>query len=353
MNNISNTLIEWYEDNKRDLPWRHEPSPYQVWISEIILQQTRVSQGLSYYLRFMEKWPTVEALAQASEEEVLKLWQGLGYYSRARNLHQCAKQVVERHGSSFPADYDQLKGLKGIGSYTAAAIASIAFNLPHAVVDGNVYRVLSRLYDIDTPINNSEGMEAFASAANELLNRQRPGLHNQAMMEFGALLCTPQNPDCLHCPVQAHCLAFDHQTVMQRPVKLPKVKISTRHFNYLVLRVEKNGEKCLYLHKRDGNDIWKNLYDFPNIESSQEWTVDEVIASPEFAHIVSATPFTIVNVSAPITHKLTHRTIIARFIEIKLSQELHSIQTINLFLTPERDLDRYPVPRLIDSYLNH
>ena len=239
MNNISNTLIEWYEDNKRDLPWRHEPSPYQVWISEIILQQTRVSQGLSYYLRFTEKWPTVEALAQASEEEVLKLWQGLGYYSRARNLHQCAKQVVERHGGSFPADYDQLKGLKGIGSYTAAAIASIAFNLPHAVVDGNVYRVLSRLYDIDTPINNSEGMEAFASAANELLDRQRPGLHNQAMMEFGALLCTPQNPDCLHCPVQAHCLAFDHQTVMQRPVKLPKVKISTRHFNYLVLRVEK------------------------------------------------------------------------------------------------------------------
>lgn len=344
---MHDTLINWYVENHRDLPWRHDPSPYQVWLSEVILQQTRVNQGRDYYLRFIERWPKVEDLAAATEEEVLKMWQGLGYYSRARNLHQCAKQVVEQHGGRFPADYEKLKQLKGIGGYTAAAIASIAFNLPHAVVDGNVYRVISRLYDIDTPINKSEGQILFAHLADELLNHEQPGLHNQAMMEFGALQCTPKNPNCLLCPLQAHCLAFDHQTVMQRPVKLAKTKVTTRYFNYLVIRVKDK----IYLHLRSDNDIWKNLYDFPCIESQQPMSAEEVLNSKEFQQLIDNKSFTIEKVSSVFTHKLTHRTIIAQFIEIKLLQELLQIETKDLILTRERDLGNYPIPRLIDLYL--
>ena len=347
MDFIQDTLINWYYENRRDLPWRHEPTPYQVWLSEVILQQTRVNQGWDYYLRFVEKWPTVADLAAATEEEVLKMWQGLGYYSRARNLHQCAKQVVEQYDGKFPADYEKLKKLKGVGNYTAAAIASIAFNLPQAVVDGNVYRVLSRLFDIETPINNGEGPSVFAQTAEALLNRKQPSLHNQAMMEFGALQCTPKNPNCLLCPLQSQCLAFAHQTVMQRPVKLAKTKVTTRHFNYLVFRIQDK----IYLHKRDTNDIWKNLYDFPCIESEKTMSVEEVLASEEFRQLVGKQTFVVAKTSPIFTHKLTHRTILAQFIEINLSQELLRIETKGLILTPERDLGNYPIPRLIDLYL--
>ena len=349
MNFIQETLMNWFAENRRDLPWRNHPTPYQVWLSEVILQQTRVSQGLDYYLRFIERWPTVADLAQASEEEVLKMWQGLGYYSRARNLHRCTRQVVEEHGGKFPADFEQLKRLKGIGDYTAAAIASIAFDLPHAVVDGNVYRVLARLFDIDTPINNNEGQTLFARLAEELLDREQPGLHNQAMMEFGALHCTPKNPNCLLCPLQDQCLAFERQTVMQRPVKLQKVKVTTRHFNYLVLRVNDK----IYLRKRSSDDIWKNLYDFPCIESEKLLNFDEIIASEMFQQLIGNKPFTINKISPAYTHKLTHRTIVAQFAEIKLEQELLPFQTKDLILTPEKELDNYPIPRLIDLYLNN
>ena len=349
MNFIQDTLINWYEENHRDLPWRNNPTPYEVWLSEVILQQTRVNQGMDYYLRFTEKWPTVNDLAQTSEEEVLKMWQGLGYYSRARNLYHCANQVVEQYKGEFPADFEKLKHLKGIGDYTAAAIASIAFNLPYAVVDGNVYRVLARLFDINTPINNNEGQKLFTQLADELLNKNQPGLHNQAMMEFGALLCTPKNPNCLLCPLQAQCLAFAHQTVMLRPVKLAKTKITTRYFNYLILRINDS----LYLHKRNDNDIWKNLYDFPCIESQKPMSVEEVIASEAFLQLIENKPFTIIKSSPVFTHKLTHRTLLAQFIEIKLEQELLQIQTKDLFLTPETELGSFPIPRLIDLYLNN
>ena len=347
MSILHDTLINWYDENHRDLPWRHDPTPYEVWLSEVILQQTRVNQGMDYYLRFVEKWPTVSALANASEEEVLKMWQGLGYYSRARNLHKCAKQVVEHYHGEFPADYEQLKKLQGIGNYTAAAIASIAFNLPQAVVDGNVYRVLARLFDIDTPINNNESPKTFARLADELLNREQPGLHNQALMEFGALHCTPKNPNCLLCPLQAQCLAFAHQTVMQRPVKLQKTKVTTRYFNYLVIRIKDS----IYLHKRCGNDIWKNLYDFPCIESEQPLSADEVVATEQFKQLIGNKTFTLTKVSPVLTHKLTHRTILAQFIEIKLEQKLLQIETKGLFLTRETDLGSFPIPRLIDLYL--
>lgn len=349
MTQIQAILLNWFEINKRNLPWRDTPSPYQVWISEIILQQTRVSQGYDYYMRFTEKWPTITDLAQATEEEVLKMWQGLGYYSRARNLHRCAKQVVEQHNGEFPADFEALKKLQGIGDYTAAAIASIAFNLPCAVVDGNVYRVLSRLFDIDTPININEGQRLFAQLADTMLNRELPGLHNQAMMEFGALHCVPKNPDCLNCVLQVHCLSAAHGTVDERPVKLDKVKVTTRYFNYLVIKV--NGG--IYLHKRSGNDIWKNLYDFPLIESKEPLSVEQVVSSDEFRQIVGHEEFIIGKVSPTYTHKLTHRTIIAQFIEIKLSKEMCDIQTKNIFLAREKDVANYPIPRLIDLYLNN
>ena len=347
MNSLQETLLRWYDENRRDLPWRHCPTPYQVWISEVILQQTRVSQGYEYYLRFVERWPTVSDLAAANEEEVLKLWQGLGYYSRARNLHRCAQQVVEQHNGEFPADYERLKKLQGIGNYTAAAIASIAFGLPHAVVDGNVYRVLSRLFDIDTPININEGQQLFARLADDLLNREQPSLHNQALMEFGALHCTPKNPNCLLCPLQSQCLAFAHQTVLQRPVKLQKTKVTIRYFNYLVLRVGNS----IYLHRRSGNDIWKNLYDFPCVESQESMSVEKVLATDVFLQLTDNQPFEVMKISPVFTHKLTHRTILACFIEINLSQELLQIETKGLILTPESDLGNYPIPRLIDLYL--
>ena len=348
MDILHDTLINWYTENRRDLPWRKNPTPYQVWLSEVILQQTRVNQGMDYYLRFVEKWPTVSELAKASEEEVLKMWQGLGYYSRARNLHKCARQVVTEYEGQFPADYEKLKRLKGIGNYTAAAIASIAFNLPYAVVDGNVYRVLSRLFDIDTPININEGQTLFSQLADNLLNRKQPGLHNQALMEFGALHCTPKNPNCLLCPLQAQCLAFAHQTMMLRPVKLQKVKVTTRYFNYLVIRMNDNA----YLHKRSNNDIWKNLYDFPCIESEKPMTVEEVVDTEQFQQLLEGNTFKISKVSPIYTHKLTHRTILAQFIEIKLEQKLLQIETKDLFLTRETELANFPIPRLIDLYLN-
>ena len=348
MDNMKEIILEWYASNRRDLPWRNDPTPYQVWLSEVILQQTRVSQGLDYYLRFIERWPSVADLAAASEEEVLKMWQGLGYYSRARNLHHCAKQVMEQHNGKFPADFEQLKQLKGVGDYTAAAIASIAFNLPCAVVDGNVYRVLSRLFDVDTPININEGQKLFATLADELLNREQPGLHNQAVMEFGALHCTPKNPNCLLCPLQAQCLAFSRQTIMQRPVKLAKTKVTTRYFNYVVA---KTGDK-VYLRKRSGKDIWRNLYDFPCIESEKPLSVEEVLASEGFRQHFGNVPFTVTKVSPVFTHKLTHRTLLAQFIEIKLSQEWPPIETKDIFLASERDMENYPIPRLIDLYLN-
>ena len=348
MNELQEILARWFDSNKRELPWRDNPSPYYVWLSEVILQQTRVSQGLDYFNRFVQRWPTLADLANASEEEVLKQWQGLGYYSRARNLHRCARQLVEAYGGMFPKQLDELKKLQGIGDYTAAAIASIAFDQPCAVVDGNVYRVLARLYDIDTPINSSEGAKVFAELADTLLDRQHPGRHNQALMEFGALHCTPQNPNCLFCPLQAHCLAFERHTMAERPVKLPKAKVRTRYLNYLVIK-DKQG--CLYLRKRQGNDIWRNLYDFPCVESDRPLSTDEAVESKEFAELVPQQAFQIERVSPPFIHKLTHQTLIATFIEIKISGFLPPSQKNNILLVLENEMGDYPIPKLIDNYL--
>ena len=348
MNELQEILARWFKSNMRELPWRDTPSPYYVWLSEVILQQTRVSQGLDYFNRFVQQWPTLADLAKASEEEVLKMWQGLGYYSRARNLHRCARQVVEEYDGVFPENLDELKKLQGIGGYTAAAIASIAFGKPHAVVDGNVYRVLARLYNIETPINSNEGVKAFAELADTLLDRKHPGRHNQAMMEFGALHCTPKNPNCLFCPLQAQCLAFNHHTVAERPVKLQKTKVRTRFLNYLVI---KDQHQNIGLRKRQGNDIWRNLYDFPCVESDRALSMEEVVSDKTFSELVPR-DFQIAKVSPPLTHKLTHQTLMATFMEIKISDFLPSSQKNNILLVPENELGRYPVPKLIENYLS-
>ena len=350
MDEIRDTLAQWFEAHKRELPWRNEPSPYYVWLSEIILQQTRVTQGLDYFVRMVEKWPTLEDLSKASEEEVLKMWQGLGYYSRARNLHQCARQVVELYGGTFPKDYERLRELKGIGDYTAAAIASIAFDLPYAVVDGNVYRVLSRLYDIDTPINSNEGNKMFAQLARDLLDKNHPGHHNQAIMEFGALQCVPQNPDCTQCPLQTHCLALARHTVESRPQKTKKTQVKTRHFHYLVARTPDNK---LCLRKREGNDIWKNLYDFPCVESTKPLSPEEIVNTTYFKSLIPNQDFVISRISAPYVHKLTHQTIVAVFVEIKISCFLPTIETKNILLAFENEVGTLPVPKLIDNYLTN
>lgn len=349
METMKDTLALWYEQHRRTLPWRSDPSPYHVWLSEVILQQTRVNQGLEYYNRFIERWPALEDLAAATEEEVLKMWQGLGYYSRARNLHQCALQVMQRHGGQFPKDYLQLRQLQGIGSYTAAAIASIAFDQPVAVVDGNVYRVLSRLFDIETPINSKEGVALFAKLAQELLDEEHPGRHNQALMEFGALQCLPQHPNCLQCPLSANCLALSHHTVEQRPVKENKVKVRTRYFHYLVFVTPKHE---ILLHKREDDDIWKNLYDFPCVESDRPLPLKEVLDTDLFRSLTENQDFVIQHISPAFTHKLTHQTLIASFIKIKIHGFFSIIQTKNLLLTPENELGSFPVPKLIENYLS-
>lgn len=266
MTDFALKLLDWYRINKRDLPWRETNDPYKIWLSEIIMQQTQVIQGESYYLKFVTNYPTVKGLAMASEEDVLKLWQGLGYYSRARNLHTTAKYVASELNGVFPSVYNEILKLKGVGPYTAAAIASFCFELPHAVVDGNVYRFIARLKGINTPIDSTQGKKEFALLADELLNRQNPGEHNQAMMEFGALACKAANPLCETCPFFNDCAAIAQDMVEQLPVKQKKVKQRKRYFHYFF--IEEEGS--FMVEKRLKKDIWQNLYQLPLIESKTE-----------------------------------------------------------------------------------
>ena len=255
MEPFSHIIRKWYQENKRALPWREVKDPYLIWISEIILQQTRVIQGYDYYLRFIERFPNVESLAKATEDEVLNIWQGLGYYSRARNLHHAANQIVE--SGNFPSSFSELKTLKGIGDYTAAAIASFAFNLPHAVVDGNVYRVLSRYFAIEIPIDTSAGKYYYAKLANELLDKDFPAEYNQALMDFGAIQCIPSRPDCSKCPLSDSCLAKANNKISFYPIKSHKIKSRERYFHYVYIRYN----EYIILHKRTTKDIWQGLYE--------------------------------------------------------------------------------------------
>ena len=314
---IRTKLIKWYKQNKRDLPWRNTVDPYKVWISEIILQQTRVAQGMPYYISFVNSFPTVFDLAKAPEQKVLKLWQGLGYYSRARNLHATAKDVVKNYKGIFPAEFEELKKLKGVGDYTAAAISSFCFNKPEAVVDGNVYRVLARLFAIDIPINSSEGKKQFAQLAQELLDKKNAGIYNQAIMEFGALYCTPHNPNCETCIFNETCLTGLVGKALNYPVKIANKKVTTRFFEYFIIICNGN----TYTQQRTESDIWKNLNQFPMLEYIEKPTAVEVLENFKKEILQTKTnAFELVKQTAHKKHQLSHQTIYARFTYVKVKK---------------------------------
>ena len=319
MDNFGEILIKWYQDNKRDLPWRRTKNPYLIWISEIILQQTRVAQGYDYYQRFVKRFPDVFSLAAADEDEVMKYWQGLGYYSRARNLHAAARSMAGAGG--FPKTYKEVLALKGVGEYTAAAICSFAYGMPYAVVDGNVYRVLSRWLGIETPIDSAEGKRIFAEVAAELLDKAQPGIYNQAIMDFGALQCTPASPNCMFCPFVDTCVARQKGVVDTLPVKQHKTKTTNRYFNYIYVRAG----AYTFINKRTGNDIWKNLFELPLIETPTALSEEEFLALPEFRAFFASGEVPVVrSVCREVKHVLSHRVIYANLYEVTLSENLTS-----------------------------
>ncbi len=346
MNTVTQKLAKWYKIHHRELPWRETTDPYKIWLSEIILQQTRVEQGMPYYYKFVEQYPTLKHLANASIDEVLKLWQGLGYYSRARNMLTAANELLQKHKGKFPMDYQSILGLKGVGDYTAAAIASLAFNLPHAVVDGNVYRVLSRLYNVDTPINSTKGKHQFAQYAEELLDRKNPGTHNQAMMELGAICCKPANPTCHICPIAEHCLALANGTVNKLPVKTKNKPVQNRYLNYLFLV---NDDKFCLL-QRGVDDIWKGLYDLPVIEYHKLLEADELYHDFFFGQIKGRQTL-VYKGSSDYVHKLTHRNLHARF-HIFFYKTLASLHKLGIFETTFKNMQSHAIPRLLDKFLN-
>jgi A/G-specific adenine glycosylase len=324
---FASVLLEWYRENGRDLPWRQTHDPYAIWLSEIILQQTQVKQGWDYWTRFMHRWPTVDALASATEDEVLREWQGLGYYSRARNLHFAAKQIVSL--GHFPDTLEDIKKLKGVGDYTAAAIASFAFGIPAAVVDGNVYRVLARHFGIDTPINTTEGKKLFATMAQELLpNTQHPSpitsTYNQAIMDFGAIQCTPASPNCMFCPLIESCIAFRENRVAELPVKLKTLKVTERHLTYIYVRC--NGYTAI--HRRGAGDIWQGLW--------EPWLNNEIPAGA-------------VLLKQHVKHVLTHRVLYADFYLWEVTERPQLPD--DYIWIKESELDDYAKPRLIEKYL--
>ena len=343
------TLLKWFREYGRDLPWRQTHDPYAIWLSEIILQQTQVKQGWDYWERFMHRWPTVEALAEATEDEVLREWQGLGYYSRARNLHYAAKQIVAL--GHFPDTLEEIRKLKGVGDYTAAAIGSIAFGLPAAVVDGNVYRVLARHFGIDTPINTTEGKKLFQQLAQSLLpsvncqlstvNFQLPQVaaYNQAIMDFGAIQCTPQSPRCMDCPLMESCVAFREGRVGELPVKQKTLKVRERHLIYIYIRC--NGETAI--HRRGPGDIWQGLYEPWLIENGtmniEDWLRDNYQLSI----------FNLQLIAKGVKHVLTHRILLADFYLLEVAQK--PVLPPDYIWIPETDLDSYAVPRLIEKFL--
>lgn len=325
---FANTIISWFQENGRALPWRETKDPYAIWLSEIVLQQTRIAQGWEYWERFMAQYPKVEDLAAASEDEVLRLWQGLGYYSRARNLHAAAKQIVAL--GKFPDTLEDIKALKGVGDYTAAAIGSFAFDIPAAVVDGNVYRVLSRYFGIDTPINSTQGKKEFAALAQSLIPASDAVAYNQGMMDFGAIQCTPQSPKCLLCPLAETCVALREGRVEELPVKLKTLKVQTRRLNYIYIRC--NGE--IAIHRRGEGDIWQGLW--------EPYNVSGLPALPTFEA-------PLVLKAKDVKHVLTHRILLADF--YLLETKIRPLLPDDYIWIKESEISEYGIPRLIEILL--
>lgn len=343
-------LLDWYQPDERPLPWKAIKNPYFIWLSEIILQQTRVQQGLPYYNKFVERYPTIIDLANATEDEVFKLWEGLGYYSRARNLHAAAKKVANDFAGEFPKTYAEIHELKGVGDYTAAAIASFAYDLPHAVVDGNVYRVLARFFGISTAIDSGSGKKEFRILADQLLDQKDPARYNQAIMDFGATHCTPKKPKCTTCLHQKQCVAFETNQIDKLPFKSKKIKKRTRYFYYLVL----NGETTVYLHKRVAKDIWANLYDFPLIELDRQveglFLLDELEKTSDWNALFDGERVNVSRVSTIYKQTLSHQNIRAIFIEINLKASFF-VKNNDLIAIERKKIKNFAFPKIITNYL--
>jgi A/G-specific adenine glycosylase len=342
---VSQILGSWYDSNKRLLPWRESRNPYYIWLSEIILQQTRVKQGLSYYYRFVENFPTLKDLAAAETDEILLLWQGLGYYTRARNLHKTAKLLIEKYDGNFPEAYKQLLELPGIGEYTGGAIASLAFNIPVISIDGNVQRVLARLFGLSASPHSASGKKLFRNAAESILDTNNPGRHNQAMIELGALVCLSAKPKCSECPINDHCYAYKMNQVELFPRRQKKKQAMNRYFYYMV--ISKSGK--ILMRQRDDNDIWARLYDFPLIETDTITSFDHLIGLDEWKKVLGSSLITIKGISPRYKHILSHQILNVWFIEIEVEQFvlLGSIRPIDM-----EKISQYPVPRLIEKYLD-
>ncbi|MBA3648878.1 MAG: A/G-specific adenine glycosylase [Chitinophagales bacterium] len=339
-------LLRWHSENNRQMPWKETTDPYKIWLSEIILQQTRVEQGLPYYLEIVKKFPNVKDLALAPEDEVMKVWQGLGYYTRARNMHAAAKQIMQEYDGIFPETYKTILSLKGVGPYSAAAISSFSFNLAYAVLDGNVFRVLSRIFGIALPVDSSEGKKVFAETAHELLDKKNPAAYNQAIMNFGALICRPLNPDCLNCVFKRDCYAFNNGTIPLFPFKQKKVKVKNRWFNYVVIS---NGEE-VFIERRNQNDIWQGLYQFPLIETNTYKNITQFKKILKSQSFLGGKDFTLRTVSDIVKHKLTHQRISVQF----LKAETDFVKGNSWWLSVKKnDLQRYAFPKVIANYIEN
>lgn len=330
-------IIAWYKLNKRNLPWRNTKNPYFIWLSEIILQQTQVIQGLSYYNKFVKNYPTLKHLANANIDSVLKDWQGLGYYSRARNLHFTANTILKEYNGVFPKNYAQIKKLKGIGDYTAAAIASFAFNLPHAVVDGNVYRVLSRVFGIKTPIDTTDGQKEFKALAEILLDKNQNAEYNQAIMEFGSQICKPKNPDCLNCVLNYKCIAFANNDIINLPIKAKRINVKTRYFYYFVVMYKNE----ISFFKRNKKDIWQGLNEFYLIEKTENCNEENLFKELPFKN------YNLIEQSNIIKHVLSHQHLYCKFYILNFKEK-----PINLNWIKIKNIQNLAWPRVIDKFIN-
>jgi A/G-specific adenine glycosylase len=347
---FSRILLQWNsEKNNRPMPWKGEKDPYKIWLSEIILQQTRVEQGINYYNNFSKTFPNVHKLAKAPEEKVFKLWEGLGYYTRCRNLIAAARYISKELNGKFPDTYNDIIALKGVGPYTAAAISSFAFNLPHAVVDGNVFRVLARIFGIHTPIDSTEGKNKFTELANQLLDKKQPGLYNQAIMDFGAVICKPA-PLCEQCPFKKSCFAFSHNKINELPVKEKKISSRKRWFYYLV--IEYKNETAI--RQRTGKDIWQQLYEFPMVEMNKEEDVKTILLQAEKNGLLHPKKYEVVSISPLYKQQLSHQLIAGQFITIKLKRKpvvKNDPIAIGWLWMAKKKLSKYAFPKFINEYL--
>ncbi|GHT73591.1 A/G-specific adenine glycosylase [Bacteroidia bacterium] len=346
MSSFAQTLTDWFRVHCRDLPWRNVRDPYAIWVSEIILQQTRVAQGTAYYHRFLQRFPTVETLAAAPLEDVLKVWQGLGYYTRARNMHRAAQQIATEYNGKFPNTEQGLRSLRGIGDYTTAAIGSFAFGLPLPAIDGNVYRVVSRIYGIRTPIDTREGREEIRGVVQKIFSTEQPALFNQALMDFGACCCTPKSPQCEDCAFARQCYALKHHCITLLPVKSKQIKVRTRYFSYLIIRCKGK----TFVRQRLQNDIWHSLYEFPLIETATLCSLKKLQQTPEWLQLFDKQQISSITTLPSAKHQLTHQCLQAQFFVID-TPDISPQLTQTTLCIPFADIEQYPMPQLLRNVL--